>query len=358
MELKNLRKKIDRIDDQILRLLIERSRIVSKINKIKKKKNINIFAPEREAKILERLKRLNKDLFLKDSFLKDSDIELIFKEIFSVFRSLSMEFNVAYLGPEGTFTHLAAIKKFGKKINYVGCESIQEVFRVVERGEVQYGVVPIENSIEGVVNYTLDMFFDSELKICAEIIMDIHHDLLGHSSKKIKRIYSNPQVFAQCRSWLSKNMAGIQFIPVVSTALGALKAKKDPEGACIGSRILASLYDLKVLAKNIQDGSFNITRFLVISPQDSPPSGNDKTSLLFSVKDKVGALYDALYSFKKFGINLTKIESRPSKKKAWEYYFFVDFEGHRIYKNVQNALKELEKRCNFIKLLGSYPKGS
>ncbi|OQX82197.1 MAG: prephenate dehydratase [Candidatus Omnitrophica bacterium 4484_70.1] len=353
MPINSLRKKIDRIDNEIVRLLLERAEIVKKISVIKKRKNLDIFSPEREKKILERLKKVS------SSILKESDIELIFKEIFSVFRSLEANLSVAYLGPQGTFTHLAAVKKFGKKMEYYPCESINEVFEMVDKGSADFGVVPIENSIEGVVNHTLDMFLDSSLKICAEILLDIHHDLLASRSlKKVKRIYSHPQVFAQCRNWLNKNLKDAEFVSCASTASAALRVKEDIHGACIGSRILASLYNLKILAKNIQDVSFNLTRFLVIAKKDSVPSGKDKTSLLFSIKDKVGALHDALYSFKRYRINLTKIESRPSKRKAWEYYFFVDFEGHRLDKNVERSLKELEKRCNFVKILGSYPKES
>ncbi len=353
MSIDSLRKKIDKIDNEIVRLLLERAKIVKRISVIKKRKNLDVFSPERERKILERLKKIS------TSVLKESDIELIFKEIFSVFRSLETNLKVVYFGPQGTFTHLAAIKKFGKKMEYCSCESINEVFEMVDKDNADFGVVPIENSIEGVVNYTLDMFLDSSLKICAEILLDIHHDLLANCFlKKVKRIYSHPQVFAQCRKWLSGNLKNIELISCASTALAALKAKRDREGACIGSRILSSLYDLKILAKNIQDVNFNLTRFLVIAKKDSAPSGKDKTSLLFSIKDKVGALHDALYSFKKYKINLTKIESRPSKRKAWEYYFFVDFEGHRLDENVQKSLKELEKRCNFVKILGSYPKES
>lgn len=353
MELNGLRKRIDRIDDHILVLLAQRAGVVQQINRIKNKKRIAAFSPERERVILKRLRQLNK------SDLKDSDIELIFKEIFSVFRALRGTLTAAFLGPEGTFTHQAVVKNFGKKVNFLSCESIDEVFSAVEKGHAEYGVVPVENSNEGVVNYTLDMFFDSFLKICAEVTMTVRHNLLAQKgAKKIKRIYSNPQVFAQCRKWLSFHMAGVELIPAVSTARAACEVKKDRNGACLGSRILASLYGLSVLYTSIQDSASNITRFLVVSSKDSLLSGDDKTSILFSVKDKAGALYDALYSFKKSGINMTKIESRPSKKKAWEYYFFVDIQGHRTETRIQKSLKDLEKRCNFVKILGSYPRGN
>ncbi len=352
MKLKKLREKIDSIDEKILKLLSQRAKEVMGVSQLKKEIKLQSYSPEREALILSRLKKLNKGP------LASEDLDMIFREIVSVCRSLRTELKVAYLGPQGTFTHLATIKKFGKKPKHIPAESIPGVFEKVEKGAVDYGVVPIENSIEGVVNYTLDMFFDSPLKVCAEIVLNISHSLLGASGKKIKRIYSNPQVFAQCREWISQNYPRIELIPTSSTAKAAQEAKKYPGGACIGNSILAQLYGLKVIASSIEDSSSNVTRFLVIAKNDSPTSGKDKTSVLFSIKDRVGALHDVLFSFKKHRINLTKIESRPSKKKPWDYYFFVDFEGHRDSALFKKALKELEKGCVFVKILGSYPKES
>jgi len=351
MSLGNLRKKIDTIDNELLNLLNKRTQEVIKVISLKKKSNLSVFSSEREASILKRLKKLNKGP------LAYTDAELIFKEIFSVCRYLRSKIKVVYLGPQGTFTHLAAIKKFGKKVDYVDAESINEVFECVAKGEVDYGVVPIENSIEGVINYTLDMLFESDLKVCSEITLNIAHSLLtNHPKNNVRRIYSNPQVFAQCRRWLARKFPRAELIPIASTAQAARQSKKDRYGACIGNRILASLYDLKVVSSGIEDSSYNITRFLVIARHEGLPSGDDKTSVLFSIKDRVGALYDALSFFKRRGINLTKIESRPSKRKAWEYYFFVDFEGHSQDKNVCKVLKELQDVCSFIKILGSYPK--
>jgi chorismate mutase/prephenate dehydratase len=351
MSLKELRKKIDKIDEKIIDLLNKRAKEVIEVSNLKSKNKIGIFSPEREAMILSRVKKLNKGP------LTSEDVEIIFREILSVCRSLRTVLKVAYLGPRGTFTHLAAIKKFGKKVQFLSAESISDVFEKVEKNEVNFGVVPIENSIEGVVTYTLDMFFTSSLKICSEMTLNISHSLLG-IGKKIKRIYSHPAVFAQCRKWISKNYPHIELIPTSSTAYAALKAKKDKEGACIGNEILAEIYGLRIIASSIQDSISNYTRFLVIAKTDSPPSGRDKTSILFSIKDKVGALHEVLSSFKKYGINLTKIESRPSKRKAWEYYFFVDFEGHKSSSSIQCVLKKLEKDCIFVKVLGSYPKES
>ncbi|MDP2922529.1 MAG: prephenate dehydratase [Candidatus Omnitrophota bacterium] len=352
MKLNKLREKIDFIDNGILSLLNQRAKEVIEVNKLKKRNNIDTYSPKREEDILNRLKKMNKGP------LGLENIEVIFREIFSIYRSLNGVLQVVYLGPQGTFTHLAAMKKFGKGSKYIPAESISEVFDKVEKEEVNYGVVPIENSIEGVVSYTVDMFFDSQLKICSEITMNISHVLLGTSLKKIKRIYSKSEVFAQCRKWISRYLTGVELVSTSSTAKAAVVAKKDRYGACIGNKILAELYGLKILASSIEDSSSNITRFLIIGKNDSGSSGSDKTSLLCSVKDRVGALYDVLLPFKKYRINLTKIESRPSKKKPWEYYFFIDFEGHRDSLKVQKALRCLAKECIFVKILGSYPKES
>lgn len=353
MSISKIRKNIDSIDGDILKLLNKRAKLVFEIAKIKTKDKLTIFSAEREAVLLKRLKKLNKGP------LKNKDIEIIFTEILSISRALQVLLSVAYLGPKGTFTHLASAKKFGKSVNFVPCNSIREVFHTVEKEDLDYGVVPIENSIEGVINYTLDMFFESNLKICAEILLKISHSLLRTDSrKKLLRIYSHPQVFPQCRSWLLRHYPDVKLIPTAATAKAAEMAKKDSSSACIGNNILARLYGLKEISSNIQDFSSNVTRFLVVSNSDSASSGDDKTSVLFSVKDRVGALHDILNSFKRYGVNLTKIESRPSKKKPWEYYFFVDFLGHRSDQGVKGVLKNLEKNCIFVKVLGSYPKES
>ncbi len=352
MKLNKLRKKIDTIDEKILGLLNQRAKEAIKVSKVKQDTQLKNYSPEREAKLFARLKRLGKGP------LAPEDVEMIFGEIVSVCRSLRKTLTVAYLGPKGTFTHLASIKKFGRKSDYIPADSISNVFEKVEKGEVDFGVVPVENSIEGVVNYTLDMFFSSPLKICSEIVLNISHSLMGRSSKNIKKVYSNPQVFAQCRRWIMKNLPNAELIPTSSTAKAAQLAKKNPNSACMGSSMLAEIYGLKRIARSIEDASSNVTRFLVIAKEDSQPSDDDKTSLLFSIKDRVGALYDVLYSFKQHKINLTKIESRPSKKKVWDYYFFVDFVGHRDSPKFKKALKELKKNCLFVKVLGSYPRGS
>lgn len=352
-DLKDIRKRIDIIDDQVLGLLNKRAKEVLKITTLKEKQQCRIFHPEREADIIARLKNHNSGPFSQE------DIQIIFTEIFSLCRSLQKTSKVAYLGPEGTFSHLATIKQFGKKAQYVQADSISKVFDNVEKGLVDYGVVPIENSIEGGVTYTLDMFCNSPLKVSAEIRIAISHCLLARKDVKgIKTIYSHSQVLSQCRKWLMKNLPNVELIPTDSTAQAALNAKNDNYSACIGNKALANMYGLVVRAQAIEDMPYNITRFFVISKEENDISGNDKTSVLFSIKDKVGALYDVLQCFKKYKINLTRIESRPSKIKPWEYYFFVDFKGHIHTPLIKKALEELENNCLFLKILGSYPQAN
>lgn len=265
---------------------------------------------------------------------------------------------IAYLGPEATFTHLAALKRFGSQVEYLACNTISDVFLEVEKENADYGVVPIENTIEGAVSHTLDMFVDSDLKICSEILLSISLNLLANCSKReIQRIYSAPQVFGQCRNWLANNLGDVERIEVSSTTRAAKICRKQRNSGCIASILAAEVYGLRIIAKDIEDFSQNITRFLVIGKSDCQPTGKDKTSIMFSIKDRVGALHDMLTPFKKYGINLTKIESRPSKRKVWDYYFFIDLEGHRQNPSVKKALSELESKAITLKVLGSYPIG-
>jgi len=352
MNLKSLRRQIDSIDQNITRLLNLRAKITLGIAKTKRKSGISIYSPDREREILRTLARINKGP------LSCNALEAIYREIMSSSLSLEKALKIAYLGPQATFTHLAALKRFGSQVGYVACDSISDIFDEVERNAADYGVVPIENSIEGAVTHTLDIFVDSDLKICAQIILDVSHNLLANCAKdKVKRVYSNPQVFGQCRIWLQENLPWAEKIEVSSTTRAAQIATKEKYSACIASILAAKVYKLKVIASRIEDSPHNITRFLVIGKTDVGQTGNDKTSLLFSVKDRVGALHDMLVPFKKYRINLTKIESRPSKRKAWEYYFYVDLEGHKNNPRVKKALLELEKKCTFLKVLGSYPVG-
>jgi chorismate mutase/prephenate dehydratase len=350
MDLTSLRKKIDNLDSKIVKLLNERAKITLDVSKVKRKTGKSAYSPEREQEVLNRISSFRKGP------LSRSALQAIYREIMSCSLSLEAPLKIAYLGPQATFTHLAALKRFGSQVKYTACEDISDVFAEVEKNNANYGVVPIENSVEGAVSHTLDMLVDSDLKICAQIILDVSHNLLAKCSKeKIKRIYSNPQVFGQCRIWLQKNLPHAEHIEVSSTARAAQIAGKEKNSACIASLLAAQTYKLNVVASSIEDSAHNFTRFLVIGKSDAPATGQDKTSLLFSIKDRVGALHDMLMPFKKHKINLTKIESRPSKKKAWDYYFFVDLEGHRDEPQVKKAISELENKCKFLKVLGSYP---
>lgn len=352
MNLKNLRKQIDRIDKNIIQLLNIRARITKDIAHLKCRIGKSIYSPDRESEILRKIALINRGP------LSAHALEAIYREIMSSSLAMGRRLKIAYLGPEATFTHLAALKRFGSQVNYVACNSIADIFLEVERGNADYGVVPIENSVEGAVSHTLDMFVDSELKICSQIILDVAHNLLANCSKdKIKRVYSNPQVFGQCRIWLKEHLGGVETIEVSSTTRAAQIAKSEKFSACIASTLAARVYKLKIIASDIEDSPHNITRFLVIGKTDVPQTKRDKTSVMFSIKDRVGALHDMLVPFKKYGINLTKIESRPSKKKAWDYYFFVDLGGHKDNPRVKKALRELENKCKFLKVLGSYPVG-
>lgn len=350
-DLESLRKKIDEIDLKILDLLNKRTKVVLDIKKAKKDKRLNIHSPEREKRILERLTKLNPGPFPNDA------LKALYREILSASLSLQQPLKIAYLGPAATFTHLAARRQFGSSAEYIPESTIKAVFEAVARGKAQYGVVPIENSTEGVVNYTLDMFMDSDLNMASEIMLQVSHNLVSKTGRKsdVKKIYSYPQATAQCRNWLEENFPGIPIIEEPSTAAAAREVSKDPSAAAVASELAATVYKLKFVSKGIEDYKHNYTRFLVIAKDSPSRTGKDKTSIMFSVKDRPGALYSILRHFAKHKINLTKIESRPSKRKAWEYIFFVDMEGHIEDKVVKKAIDEVKKECLYLKVLGSYP---
>ena len=349
-----LRKKIDAIDERLLKLLNQRARIVQRIGKLKAGEQVQCHAPDREREIYERLEQLNKAM--GEHFPQEA-VRLIFREIISASRALEAPMQVAYLGPPATFTHMACRQHFGLSTGDVPVGSIKEVFNEVERGRAQYGVVPIENSMEGVVNHTIDMFIDSPLKIAGEVLQEVSHQLLsaGGTMSAIQRLYSHPHAIAQCKEWIEQNLPGVPVKEVYSTAKAAELCRDDASAAAIASELAARLYGLHIVKKRIEDNPNNFTRFLIISQRSPGRSGRDKTSVMFSVKDRVGALYDMLRDFATHGINLTKIESRPSKKKAWEYLFFVDLEGHVDDRPVGQVLGTLSARCQFLKILGSYP---
>ncbi len=352
-ELRGLREKIDAIDDEILRLLNKRAEIVIEVALIKRKENARFYSPQREKEIFERLTSINKGPF------PNSAIKPLFREILSASLSLEQPLKVAYFGPVATFTHLAAMRYFGASASLIPVEGIKDVFEAVYSGQTEFGVVPVENSNEGVVSYTLDMFMDYELKISGEVMLKISHNLLSRSGEKskIKKIYSHPQPTAQCRKWLERNMPGIPIKEATSTAKAAEIASREDDSAAIASEVAAKIYDLHFVERHIEDFKDNYTRFFIISWEPAAKTGRDKTSIMFSTKDRPGALFTVLEPFKQAKINLTKIESRPSKRKAWEYIFFVDMEGHTEDKKVMKAIEEVSEGCLYLKILGSYPAG-
>jgi chorismate mutase / prephenate dehydratase len=350
-KLKTLRNKIDEIDKGVLQLLNQRASITLSIGNIKAKNSKPVFSPVREADVYKNILKYNKGPMTNEY------VKAVYSEIMSGSLALQTKLKIAYLGPEATFTHIAALKRFGKALDYSECASISDVFTEVERKRASYGVVPIENSTEGAVNHTLDMFVDSDLKICSECFLPIEHNLMvkGKRPEPIRNVYSRYEVFAQCRVWLEKNLPCVKLISCASTTEAAIAVADGKADAAIGSSLAAEKYNLNIIARSVEDSSHNITRFLVIGKQAVKRTGNDKTSILFSMKDKAGALHDVLAPFKKKGVNLTKIESRPSKKKAWKYYFFIDMQGHISDKKITDSIKQLTRHTSFIKILGSYP---
>ena len=352
--IKNLRQNIKNLDDQILGLLNERAKIAQQVSNVKSEINMDSYVPQREEEILQRLEQRNSGPFPK------SAIAHVFREIISACRSLEVELKVAYLGPPATHTHLAAIKHFGSSVRAVPENSLQDIFEAVEREKTNFGVVPIENSIEGSVDPTLDFFVDFDVKICGEILSRISHDLLSKTGEAndIQKIYSHPQALGQCRQWLRKNLPNIPLLETVSTAKAAKIAGEDVASAAIANTLAGQFYGLKAVTSQIEDYSQNYTRFLVLSRKSRNPTGKDKTSLLFSISHTPGSLFQALEAFSKKEINLTKIESRPFKGRPWEYIFFLDFEGHAEDPNIDEAMTTLKKNSLFVKFLGSYPRSS
>ena len=350
MNIPEHRKAIDKLDAQIVRLLNERTRHVLAIGEIKLKADGEIYAPDRERTVLHRVSKLNAGP------ITETSLRAIYREIMSSALSLEKSMAVAYFGPEATFTHQAAIRKFGSSLRYAAQKTIADVFAEVSKNRADYGVVPVENSTEGVVTHTLDMFVDSDLKIVAQIVLPIQHCLLSRGKRsQIKKLFTHPQALAQCRSWVREFLPEVEIVETSSTTRAAQLAAGEKNAAAIASSLAAEKYGLRILETDIQDNAENATRFLVLGRQYGPPTGNDRTSLMINITDRVGALHSALACFRRSRINLTKIESRPSKRKAWEYYFFIDCDGHVNDRKLANALRLLADHCNFVKVLGSYP---
>jgi chorismate mutase/prephenate dehydratase len=346
------RQAIDKLDASIVRLLNERTKHVLAIGAMKLKAGEEIYAPHRERAVLQRICQLNQGP------VTDEQLRAIYREIMSSALALEKTMIIAYFGPEATFTHQAAIQKFGASLRYSPQKTIADVFTEVSKRRADYGVVPVENSTEGVVTHTLDMFVDSDLKIVSQIVLPIQQCLMvrpGGSRARIKKLFVHPQSLAQCRGWIQNHLPRVELIETSSNARSAELAAKDKNAAAIGGILAAEKYGLDVLEQDIQDNAANATRFLVLGRQCSPPTGQDRTSLLVSVADKAGALHEAIAAFRRYKINMTKIESRPSKRKAWEYFFFIDCDGHAQDRKVAKAIQLLGQHCNFIKILGSYP---
>ncbi|AJD48558.1 chorismate mutase/prephenate dehydratase [Alcanivorax sp. S71-1-4] len=353
--LEQLRAQIDGLDDQLQTLMNQRATLAQKVAEVKQATDGDavFYRPEREAQVLRRVKERN------TGPLDGETVARLFREIMSACLALEQRMKVAFLGPEGTFTHQAALKHFGHAVEAVSLGAIDEVFREVESGAVQYGVVPVENSTEGVVNHTLDSFMDSSLKICGEVDLRIHHHLLlgEHTQEnRITRIYSHQQTLAQCRKWLDAHMPTVERVAVSSNAQAARRLKDEWNAAAIAGEMAAELYGLKIMHHNIEDRPDNTTRFIIIGRQDTPPSGQDKTSILVRMKNRPGALYHVLKPFKEHSVDLTRVESRPSRSGNWSYVFFIDFEGHRDDDRVGRVLAALEQEAMDIRFLGSYPR--
>jgi chorismate mutase/prephenate dehydratase len=310
----------------------------------------------RPEELVDTVKTLPEDIA---QLVPEAALKRILCEVQSAAANLNQVQRIAFLGPSATFTHQAAMRQFGPESEYLPQTTISDVFDAVVRDRVTYGVVPVENSTEGSVTHTLDMFADSDIQICAEMNMPIHHCLLSRCEKKdVHVVYTHPQVLGQCRVWLQRNMPEVHQVEVSSTTEAAERANREDNAAALAGRLAAETYDLPVRAENIEDYHGNTTRFLVLCKHTPEPTGDDKTSLLLVIRDRVGALYDALLPFGRHEVNLTFIESRPSKRRNWEYYFFIDICGHVTEQKVQETLDDLREQCQFIKILGSYPRAA
>jgi len=353
MTLEDLRNRIDELDNQLVELLNERAQVVIEIGKLKNRTGGQVYAPHREREVFEKIVKVNKGP------LPDKCLMAVWRELMSGSFVLEKPLRIGYLGPAGSFSHNAVMLKFGQSAEYESLADIKSIFDEVGRGHCDLGLVPVENITGGGVIETLDALVDSKVKICAEVLMSIHHNLMANCSiEEIEKIYSKPEVFVQCRNWLSATFKEANTIATTSTARAAEMAAKEPKAAAIGSAIAAELYNLNIICENVEDVANNITRFLVIGSEDARPTGDDKTAMLFSTAHKAGALADVLEVFKRYDINLTNIESRPSKKRQWEYYFFVDVLGHRTEEKVQKGLEEARKHCLQLSILGSFPKAT
>lgn len=351
--LQTLRLQIDALDARIVELLNERAKIVVEIGKLKQQHNAPVYAPDREKAVLDKVRTLNRGP------LQDRCLEAVYRELMSGSFALEKPLRIGFLGPAGTFSHAAAVRKFGSSVDYVPLTEIISVFEEVVRGHIDYGLVPVENSIGGGIVDTLDAFLQSSARICAEVLTSVHHNLLAREPwEKITKIYSKPEVFSQCRNWLAATAKERDIQPAASTSRAAELASQQSGVAAIGSTIAGELYGLKVLFENIEDNPDNITRFFVIGREVARRSGDDKTAIMFTTAHRPGTLADVLDVFKENKINLTDIEKRPSKKVNWEYYFFIDAQGHADDPDMKRAIEQARQHCLQLTVLGSYPRAT
>ena len=353
-DLDDLRREIDAIDSELLRLINQRAAVAIEVGEVKRvsAQDATFYRPEREAAILRGIAERN------PGPLSIADATRIMRETMSACLALEQQLRVAYLGPEGTYTHLAALKHFGGSIIGVGVPSIEDVMREVEAGSAGFGVVPVENSLEGGINQTLDALRESSLKVCGEVVLGIHHQLLSVASdlREINYVYAHAQALGQCRRWLTAHLPSAEIIPVSSNAEAARRVQSQTDSAAIASDVAAEIYELEILHKNIEDDPGNTTRFAVIGEQYPAPSGKDVTSIMFTMPNRPGALSEILNVLAAEGISMTRIESRPLRQETWDYVFFVDIEGHVEVENISNAIALLEAKTSRLKILGSYPR--
>jgi chorismate mutase/prephenate dehydratase len=349
MSLDDLRRQIDATDAEIVRLLAQRASIVQQVRAEKAASDAPVYDPAREAMLLRRIAEMGADP------LPVQSLRAIFQEIVSACRALQA-LKVGYLGPPLTNTYLAALKQFGTSAYLIPCRTVEDIFDVTERGETHIGIVPIENSVNGIVAETCDRLVDSPLHICLETFIPVHHSLLAKCRlEDIKIVFSHPQVFAQARDWLRENLPAAEQVASSSTSAAARQAAREDYAAACAPSIAAEPYGLNIIAENIEDRADNRTRFFVVGPADSTPTGNDKTSIAFTAAHRSGSLHDALGPLHRHGINMTLIQSRPSRAQLWEYVFFVDFLGHATDPKIAAALDDLRQTCLNLKVLGSYP---
>lgn len=354
--LRPLRERIDQLDRRIVQLLNDRAKVVVEVGKVKRGGAGPVYAPDRERTVLEQVRKVNQGP------LPDSCVEAIWRELMSGSFALERPLRVGYLGPPGSFSHVAARKKFGVSVEYDNLETIAAVFEEIARGHIDYGLVPIENSAVGGVGETQDSFLNSPAQVCAEVVINIHHNLLANPAvpgpDQIERIYSKPEALAQCRKWLSVQLQHAEKIAVASTSKAAELASREQGSAAIASRLAGEIYGLKIQYASIEDNPHNSTRFVVIGTQMSKPTGDDKTSLMFTTEHRAGALTNVLDVFRDYGINLTHIDKRPSQRINWEYIFFIDLVGHVSEPKVAEAIEEAGKHCLRLTVLGTFPRAT